>query len=376
MKRCPGMKWLGFLIVAAVLLIGSPVRAGFVQLVHTSDLHYGSIRSSFRGQEKVPAEVVNGALVQAINSLPGVVLPQDGGVRAGQPVQWADAVIVTGDIASSMKGRFALPSTECWRLFEAQYVRGVTLPTRAGTPAEVLAVPGNHDVSDAIGSFKTPEAARDSGTLLGMYNRANGTSLAPEQFDARKQSVHLSREYSGVRVLLVQMWPDKAARIWLDGQLEKASGGPALLFTHAQPALRAEYFTNPNPVAGDAAETFENVVPDVPGTANPAETPVPEQREIAAFLQAHPSLVAWFHGHRHSNRYSTWRGPDKNLSLPVFQVDSPMKGKKSAKDETKLSFQLVSVDTDSRKLTVREVLWNSDPSAPSISWGESRTTAF
>ena len=53
-----------------------------------------------------------------------------------------------------------------------------------------------------------------------------------------------------------------------------------------------------------------------------------------------------------------------------------MKGNESGKDETRLSFQLVSLDTEARKMTVREVLWNADPKRPAITWGESRTIGF
>ena len=62
--------------------------------------------------------------------------------------------------------------------------------------------------------------------------------------------------------------------------------------------------------------------------------------------------------------------------MPVFRVDSPMKGNESGKDEKRLSFQLVSLDTDARKMTVREVLWNVDPKHPAITWGASRTIGF
>ena len=96
-------------------------------------------------------------MVQAINTLPGISLPEDGGVRAGQPVQWADAVISTGDIANRMEGtdeRLIPSATECWDLFEKQYINGVSLKDRAGKAAEVLAIPGNHDVTNAVGSTR------------------------------------------------------------------------------------------------------------------------------------------------------------------------------------------------------------------------------
>ena len=125
-------------VVVALLLLLSllgPARAEWVQLVYTSDQHYGIIRKAFRGLDKVSSREVNAAMVQAINALPGITLPEDGGVRAGQTVGWADAVISTGDIANRMEGtdeRLIPSAAECWNLFEKQYVDGVSITNRAG----------------------------------------------------------------------------------------------------------------------------------------------------------------------------------------------------------------------------------------------------
>ena len=106
-------------VVALLLLMSllAPARAELVQFVYTSDQHYGITRKAFRGLDKVSSREVNAAMVQAIITLPGISLPEDGGVRAGQPVQWADAVISTGDIANRMEGtdeRLIPSATECW----------------------------------------------------------------------------------------------------------------------------------------------------------------------------------------------------------------------------------------------------------------------
>src|SRR5450432_2673761 len=69
------------------------------------------------------------------------------------------------------------------------------------------------------------------------------------------------------------------------------------------------------------------------------------QRELAAFVKAHPNIKAYFHGHNNGNEFYDWRGVDSDVTLPTFRVDSPMKGAVSGNDETKLSFQLVSIDT-------------------------------
>ena len=62
----------------------------------------------------------------------------------------------------------------------------------------------------------------------------------------------------------------------------------------------------------------------------------------------------------------------------MFRVDSPMKGKYSAKDETRLSFHVITIDTLLRRMTVRECLWNTEPknAAASVQWGESKTVTY
>ena len=42
-----------------------------------------------------------------------------------------------------------------------------------------------------------------------------------------------------------------------------------------------------------------------------------------------------------------------------------MKGSVSAKDETKLGFDLVTIDAKNKMLTVRSAYWNADPADPS-----------
>jgi len=64
----------------------------------------------------------------------------------------------------------------------------------------------------------------------------------------------------------------------------------------------------------------------------------------------------------------------------VLRADSPIKGKVSGKDETKLSFQVVTYDTVAKTLTARECLWNAkgsgDSDATPVAWGTSRTISL
>ena len=86
-----------------------------------------------------------------------------------------------------------------------------------------------------------------------------------------------------------------------------------------------------------------------------------EQRGFVKFLKLHPNIKAYFHGNSNWNEFYTYHGPDNDINLNVFRVDSPIKGKFSARDETLLSFQLISIDPASQSLTVRECLWNTQP---------------
>jgi hypothetical protein len=79
------------------------------------------------------------------------------------------------------------------------------------------------------------------------------------------------------------------------------------------------------------------------------------------FLKKHANIRAYFHGNSNWNEFYTYKGPDNDISLPVFRVDSPMKGRYSAKDETLLSFQLITIDAEKQEMTVRECLWNTEP---------------
>lgn len=110
--------------VAALLLLMSllvPARTELVQFVYTSDQHYGITCKTLRGLDKVSSREVNAAMVQVINTLPGTSLPEDGGIRAGRPVQWADVMISAGDITDCMEGTNERPipsAMECWDLLE------------------------------------------------------------------------------------------------------------------------------------------------------------------------------------------------------------------------------------------------------------------
>jgi hypothetical protein len=53
-----------------------------------------------------------------------------------------------------------------------------------------------------------------------------------------------------------------------------------------------------------------------------------------------------------------------------------MKGRISLKDETKLAFEMVTINTNTGTLTVREVLWNNNTKADKINWGLTNTISL
>jgi hypothetical protein len=103
---------------------------------------------------------------------------------------------------------------------------------------------------------------------------------------------------------------------------------------------------------------------------------VAEQRDLERFLARHRNVTAYFHGNSNWNEFYDWHGPSHLVTMHTFRVDSPMKGAVSAGDETRLSFQVATIDTLTHDLTVSECLWNADPMKPAVSWGESRTVSL
>ena len=75
-------------------------------------------------------------------------------------------LLIAGDVYDK-----ASPSAEAVTVFDAFLTDAVAADLR------VLAIPGNHDVTNAVGFYKAMTPAKDNGSLLAMYNRANNTSL-------------------------------------------------------------------------------------------------------------------------------------------------------------------------------------------------------
>lgn len=363
-----------------------------VTFVFTSDVHFGIARGRFRGGSYVDATVVNAAMVQKINALPNTSLPQDGGLRAGEAVGPVDFVVITGDLTNRQElyPSHIQPAAASWAQFKACYIDGLKLRDPQGDPTPLLLVPGNHDVSNAIGAPTKLVPATDPTSMVELFNRTMHPSIpvTADSYTYARDRVTYSRDFGGVHCIFLTIWPDSFARAWIDRDLQTVPAAePVFLFCHDPPDVDARHLVNPYGDHGiNAHDAFENLVSDVYADGDTAthnakpdgETTV-EQRALAAFLRRHRNIVAYFHGHNNWNEVYTWKGPDGDLALNVFRVDSPMKGK-TAKEEAQLSFQVVVFNASEQKLTDRECLWNvrgaSDGGSVPVAWGSAQTVSL
>ena len=352
-----------------------------IQFVYSSDAHFGITRATFQGGTNVNASVVNAKLVEKINSLQALTIPADNGVNAGKVVGGIDYFINTGDFANREESASSVQSASIsWGQFSSTYINGLTLKTNSNAKTPVLLAAGNHDVSNAIGYYKTMLPLTDNGSLVGAYNYMfPSTPKTTATYDYVTNKIHYSKDISGVHLLFVNMWPDETERTWMATDLNGVSTStPVILFVHDQPNVETKHFTNPNGAGTiNSTDKFENLLPEVfkDGAKTISDPSTLEQRSFVTFLKAHTNIKAYFHGNDNENKYYDYKGPDNDVTLKTFQVDSPMKGNISGTDETKLSFQLISIDTKAKTMTVRECLWNSVPATPStpIVWGASTT---
>jgi hypothetical protein len=352
---------------AAASLSGTP--APTLRFVFTSDAHYGITRTHFRGHDNVDAQVVNGAMVAAIN-------------RVGP----LDFIVQGGDVANREEetdGETIQSAAVSWAQFSRDYLDGLTATTPAGRKAPLYIVPGNHEASNAIGFYKPMHPPVDKTALMEIYNRM----MLPRHpkttstYDYNADRVLYAHTVGGIHFVFITIWPDSIARAWLEHDLAHVDRQtPVVVFAHDQPEAQAKHFSNPNGAHDiNATDQFENLLAerlaDGPTIAAPT---LAEQRELERFLERHPNITAYFHGNSNWNEFYDWNGPLHKVALHTFRVDSPMKGAISGTDETRLSFQVATIDTATRQLTVQECLWNQspdDPSAP-IAWGESRTVSI
>ena len=199
--------------------------------------------------------------------------------------------------------------------------------------------------------------------------------LTNDAFSYDRHKVNYTVSIAGVDLFFVHLWPDSKQRVWIADQIARREDDrPILLFSHDAPSVEVKHLINPNGDNGiNAEDRFENILQDTSSVISIKERAVAEELELAKFLRANPSIKGYFHGDCNYSEFYMWRDPNGNDVIPTFRVDSPMKGEYSKKDDSLLSFMLISIDTDTQRLTTREVLWNrgDDPI-----WGESCTISL
>jgi hypothetical protein len=362
----------------------SLAQSSTTQFVFTSDAHYGLTRATFRGAEQVDAHAVNAAMVARINQLPDATFPRDGGIKSGERIGAIDFLAQGGDVANraEVASRVQSPA-QSWAQFRADYLEGLHLRNQAGAPAQVFVVPGNHDASNAVGFYREMAPYIDKTSMAEIYNRLMMPAVpkTAQTYNYETDHVLTSRDIGGVHFIFLTVWPDSVARAWMDADLSRVPATtPVAIVTHDQPESESKHFRNPNGAHDiNATDMFENLLADQLADGPAVSSPdTIEQSAFEVFLRRHSNVTAYFHGNSNWNQFYDWTGPGHSVILHTFRVDSPMKGAISAGDETRLSFQVVTIDMASRTMTVRECLWNADPRRPDapLVWGSSTTVAF
>jgi len=372
-----------FLLLLPAIVLSAQKRP--IQFIFSSDAHFGITRSAFRGEAEVTGDKVNTAMVAQMNTLPSLMLPKDGGLKQGEKIGYIDYLVETGDIANREETAIQSAAVS-WDQFKQVYIEGINLNGSTGKPLDFLLVPGNHDISNAVGFYKPMQPVKDASSIAGIYNLMMHpkTPLTAATYDYTKDKVNYSREIGGVHFMFITLWPDSAERVWMEKDLTTVPNTtPVIIFTHDQPESEAKHFTNPvAPFDINAKAKFENLAAEhykegISAKGEDATTAI-EQQGWVKFLKAHPNIKAYFHGDSNWNEFYVYHGPDNAVNLNVFRADSPMKGKYSSKDETKLSFQLVILDPQKKVLTARECLWNTQPRSKDspIVFGESKTVSL
>ncbi|MDB5142479.1 MAG: hypothetical protein JWQ66_1192, partial [Mucilaginibacter sp.] len=260
--------FVGVLIL--VLLIALCPHRGYSQdkkspvinMIFTSDAHYGISRAKFRGDTNVISYKVNAAMISQINTVPRLTLPADGGVNAGKMAGAVDYIVEGGDITNRMEIPIQSAATS-WGQFESVYMHQISLNGHDGQPAKLLMVAGNHDISNAIGYAKPMRPLTDPTTMVKIYNMMLKPQmpLTNESYNYATEKINYSHNIKGIHMVFITLWPDSAERIWMQRDLDTVSKStPVIIFTHDQPTCEAKHFTNPLPPYNMTAQNkFENL---------------------------------------------------------------------------------------------------------------------
>jgi hypothetical protein len=358
---------LALLFIFVTEVTNAQLKDSTIHFIFTSDVHFGLTKQEFRGKQQVPAIDINKAMIQAMNQISANQM-HVGGI---------DALIITGDIANRMENGVQT-ATKSWNQFKEVFIDSNHMQKSNGTKSDLLVVPGNHDMSNAIGFHRPMEPKKDPASMLGIYNLMFPKNKV-SKFDSSLTRIHYSRDIKGVHFIFLSLYPDSAERVWMEKDLKNIPlTTPVFLFAHSIPDVEPRFFENPNGIHDiNEEDKFENLVPEryKDGRDVKGETTI-EQNEFVEFIKKHSNIKIYFHGHENWTEYYQYTGPDKNINLTCIRTDSPMKGRVSLKDETKLAFEMVTINTNTGTLTVREVLWNNNTSADQINWGLTNTISL
>lgn len=362
MSKLVLLLFAGILLFSCAPVVGNEGR--ILRFIYCSDPHYG-LEREFRGKE-VGSDAVNRAMLETFELLPETRLPEDSGVGAGLKFDSPDFIVCTGDIANRMEGGVQSATTS-WTQFCRDWDSSVSVP--------LYLVPGNHDISNAIGYPKSLSPEKDVASAAGIFNRMMQPAVerTAETFDYEKDKVHYSFVKDGVRFVFMGMWPDARMRQWFDEEIGTDESTPVILFTHDPPNADTKHFTNPNGRHTiNSVDKFQNLLADTCLVKDVKKKATKNWEKLEGFVHSRPMIKAYFHGDKNYNEFYTWRGVNGTIALPVFRVDSPMKGEYSSDDERKLSFIVVTIDTEKLVLTARECLWNTN-NKTGIQWGTTAT---
>jgi|GEM_PF-390243 len=312
------------------------------------------------------------ALAAAVRALPGTRLPDDTGVHAGQPIGELGFVAVTGDIANR-----AEPGVQSAAASWQEFLDTFVAPLNAGraAPLPMIVATGNHDASNAIGYVPALTPRTDTAAMAGLLRLIDPVQYAQRPpFDYTRDRIHYVRRLDGVALMVLHIWPDSAERAWMEQELSSIPDSvPVLLFAHDPPMVDISHFTAPGggpPGTGgfQALLTEQWQGAPLPGARFEGSPTLEGFREL---VRRHRNVRAYFHGHQNWTEFHALREADGTALLPAFRVDSPLKGRDSATDDTKLSFLVVTLDAARQRLTVREYRW--DHVSAASRWGPQAT---
>ena len=237
-----------------------------IRFIYCSDLHYG-IKRNFRGKECETYKVVD-EMLKSFTLLYSSPLPSDGGAGAGTVFGEPDFLICTGDISNRMQ-KGAWTASESWNQFKKDWIDALDYP--------VYVVPGNHDISNAIGYPKRLSPERDDASAVGIFNHnmpMYGHSEI-EDFNYPENSVRYSFVRDSLRFMFIGMWPDGNMRMWMDSVMTEDPVSPVIIFTHDPVEADAKHYTNPNyPYNINAVDKFENLLSDTCSVDNINKLPI------------------------------------------------------------------------------------------------------